>query len=167
LAALTACRLVLAGTPPEQALEAAYLFKLVPFVDWPQSMFASPTEPFRLCVVGDDPFGPLLEEAGQGQKAGQRPIAIVRLKTAGPEDHCQIMYVAGDSQFVAQSLATVSGTPVLTVTDAQSGEKGIVNFVKVQNNLRFEIDQEAALRNHLNVSSKLLGIAAPTPGSSP
>jgi len=152
----------------EWAVKAEYLFKLVPFIDWPESAFASPAQPFRLCVVGDDPFDGLLDEAGQGQSAGQHPIAIVRLKNATPDDHCQLMYIAGDQQFVTQSLSAASGFPVLTVTDAQSGDKGIVNFVNVQNHVRFEIDQQAALRNHLNVSSKLLGIALPqTAGHAP
>jgi hypothetical protein len=151
----------------EWAVKAQYLFKLPPFVDWPDGAFASPDDPFRLCIVGGDPFGGLLDEASQGQSAEKHPIALVRLKAVSPGDHCQMMYVSGDPQFVAQSLAAVSGTPVLTVTDAQNGEKGIVNFVIEQDRVHFEIDQEAALKNHLNISSKLLGIAASPQGKAP
>ena len=146
--------------PPERAVKAAYLYKLPPFVEWPANAFASPADPFRLCVVGDDPFGASLDEAGQGQSTGRRPITVLRLKIATPDEHCQLMYIAGDPQFVSQGLAAVDGTPVLTVTDEQTGEKGIVTFVTVENRVHLEIDQQAALRNHLNVSSKLLDIAA-------
>ena len=146
----------------EWAVKAEYLFKLVPFVEWPQDAFASPGEPFRLCIVGDDPFGPLLDEAGQGQTAGERQLTVVRLKTVAPDQHCQLMYIAGDPQFVAQTLDAVNGRPVLTVTDAQNGRKGIINFVRLQNHVRFQVDQDAATKNHLNVSSKLLVIAAAT-----
>ena len=145
----------------EWAVKAEYLFKLVPFVDWPQSAFGAPADPFRLCVVGQDPFDGLLDQAAQGQTAGGRPITIVRLKTVSSDDHCQLVYVDGDPQFVAQSLAAVGGSPVLTVTDKQADEKGVVNFVTVQNHVRFEIDREAAVGNHLNISSKLLTIATP------
>lgn len=158
-----------ARTAPAQgrALEAAYLFKLTPFVDWPANVFLSPGDPFRLCVVGEDPFGAVLDQAGQGQMAGLRSISIVRLKTATPGDHCQLMFVAGDPQFVSQSLAAVSGSPVLTVTDRQSGDKGVVNFVADEKRVRLEIDQQAAIKNHLSVSSKLLDIAAPPQGNAP
>jgi hypothetical protein len=77
------------------------------------------------------------------------------------------MYIWGDSQFVSQGLATVDGTPVLTVTDAESGEKGIVTFVTTGSHIHLEIDQVAALRNHLIVSSKLLDIAAPPDENAP
>jgi hypothetical protein len=148
-------------------VKAEYLFKLSPFIDWPQNAFASSAEPFRLCVVGDDPFGRLLDEAGQGQSAGPRAVAIVRLKSVTADDHCQTMYVSGDPQFVAQSLAALEGTPVLTVTDTPGAGKGIVNFIMVANRVRIEIDREAALRNHLNISSKLLDITAPSEGNAP
>jgi hypothetical protein len=158
-----------AAPPPEQSVKAAYLFKLPQFVDWPDKEFASPTDPFRLCVVGDDPFGASLDEAGRGQSvgAGHHPVTIVRLKMATPSEHCQLMYIWGDSQFVSQGLATVDGTPVLTVTDAESGEKGIVTFVTTGSHIHLEIDQVAALRNHLIVSSKLLDIAAPPDENAP
>jgi hypothetical protein len=159
-AVLTSFSPATAAPSIESTLKAQYLFKLPPFVDWPTGAIASPDDPFRLCVVGDDPFGVLLDVTGKGQSAANHPVALVHLKSASPDDHCQMMYVSGDAQFVAQSLAAVSGTPVLTVTDAQNGEKGIVNFTTVQNHVRIEIDQQAALKNHLNISSKLLGIAA-------
>lgn len=166
LASLAAVSSALA-TPTERSVKAAYLFKLPPFVDWPPNVFASPDDPFRLCVVGEDPFGGSLDEAGQGQSAGHHPITIIRLKTVTPDDHCQLMYISGEASFVSQGLATVDGKPVLTVTDVQSGEKGIVTFVTVDNHVHLEIDQEAALRNHLNVSSKLLDIAAAPEGQTP
>ena len=164
-----ACTLPAAATPSlEWAVKAEYLFKLVPFVDWPQDAFGSPTETFHLCVVGQDPFDGLLDEAGQGQNAGNRPVSILRLKTVGLDDHCQVMYVDGAPEFVSQSLAAVTGSPVLTVTDGQAGAKGIVNFITMQNHVRFEIDKDAALKNHLNVSSKLLTIAqSPSVGGAP
>jgi hypothetical protein len=77
------------------------------------------------------------------------------------------MYTSGDAQFVSQSLTAVSGTPVLTVTDVQSGDRGVVNFVTAENRVRLEINQEAALKNHLSVSSKLLDIAAAPEGTPP
>jgi hypothetical protein len=158
---------VLAGPAQARALEAAYLFKLTPFVDWPANVFASPADPFRLCVVGEDPFGASLDLAGQGQSTGHHPIIILRLKSATPADHCQLMFVAGDAQFVSQSLSAVSGTPVLTVTDGQTGDKGVVNFVVGENRVQLQIDQQGALKNHLSVSSKLLDVAAPPEGNAP
>lgn len=146
----------------ETAVKAAYLLKLPQFVDWPQSAFPSPATPFTVCVVGDSDFGGLLERAASGEQVNGRPFAVQQIDTAAVKTQCQLMYIGGDAQFVAQSLSAVVGTPVLTVTDGETdgATRGIVNFVIEDNRVRFEIDEAAANRNHLVISSKLLNIAA-------
>lgn len=156
-----------ADPAPERAAMVAFLFKLPAFIEWPDSAYASPTDPFRLCIVGDDPFGSLPEGVHDAQAIGKHQIAIQREKTALPDDHCQVMYIEGEPAFVTQALAAVSGRPVLTVTDTQTGDKGIVNFVVVQTHVHLQVDQQGALRNHLTVSSKLLDLAAAPEGSAP
>lgn len=156
-----------AGPAPERAAMAAFLFRLPAFIEWPDTAFSSPADPFRLCIVGEDPFGAALEAPHDAEAVSGRSIAVQHENAVSPDDHCQEMYVTGEPDFVAQSLAAVSGRPVLTVTDAQGGGKGIVNFVVVQEHVHLEIDQQAAHRNHLSVSSKLLDLAAPPEGSAP
>jgi len=165
LASLT--NVAFAASAPERAAMIAFLYKLPTFVEWPDSVLTSPSDAFRLCIVGEDPFGPPLDEAGKGQAVGKHAIVIQREKTVSPDDDCQLMYVDGEPEFVTQSLSAVSGKPVLTVTNAPTGEKGIVNFVAVQEHVHLEVDQQAALRNHLNVSSKLLDLAAAPEGGAP
>ena len=146
----------------ELAVKSTYLYKFQPFVTWPDQAFPSPTSPFNLCIVGDDPFGAVIDRAIAGQSAGPHAMAVVRLRTAAPDVHCQIMYVGThDPQTALQSLAAVRGMPVLTVTDSthDAAAKGIINFVIVENRVRFEIDTEAAMRNGLSISSKLLSLA--------
>lgn len=157
----------LAQPAPERAAMAAFLLQLPAFFEWPDSAFGSSADPFRLCVVGEDPFGAMLEGRPEAQVVGKRALIIEREKAISPGEHCQVMYIGGEADFVAQSLAAVSGTPVLTVTDAQTGDKGIVNFVAAQDRVRLQVDQQAARRNHLNVSSKLLDLAVPPPAGSP
>jgi len=50
----------------ETAVKATYLYKFAPFVTWPQR-----PGPFVICVVGRDPFGPVLDQAVAGQRAGE------------------------------------------------------------------------------------------------
>ena len=157
-----------AGPAPDRTAMVAFLFKLPAFIEWPDSAFASPTDPFRLCIVGDDPFGTLLQGSGETPAVGKHPLMVQREKVVSPDDQCQLMYIEGEPAFVSQCLAAESGRPVLTVTDeALEGDKGIVNFVVVQNQVHLQIDQQAARRNHLNVSSKLLDLAAAPNGSAP
>jgi hypothetical protein len=148
--------------PIERAIKATYLYKLAPFVEWPPGAFDGGSEPFRLCVVGNDPFGEVLDRAVAGQAVAERPIVVTRLDRAERDAHCQIMFVAGsDAQSSAAALAAVRGRPILTVTDGAREERssGMVNFVIRDNRVRFEIDERAAAANGIVISSKLLSLA--------
>jgi len=160
----------LAETAPARALEAtepaikaAFLYKFGFFVEWPQASFASGDSPINLCIVGDDTFGALLDDTVKGKKIGNRTVAVRRMDAVTKNSGCHILYVGGsEAQPVAEALAAVRGTPVLTVTDEShdSGAKGIINLIVQDNRVRFEIDDQAAAENGLLISSKLLSLAA-------
>lgn len=154
---------VWAQTPsPEYAVKADYLVKLAAFIEWPAAAFASASSPVVVCAAGEEPFGPVLERALQGQRVGQRPVALRRMATVDGRGDCQVLYLAGSkAQSVADGLAAVRDAPVLTVTDSRSSgpARGIVHFVIDQNRVRFHIDEQGAARNGLTVSSKLLSLA--------
>ncbi len=164
--ALACCRVAIGAEDAsslELAVKATYLYKFEPFVTWPDQAFASPNSPFTLCIVGTDPFGPLIDEAVKGQRIGEHEIMVSRLREASPDAHCNIMYIAAsDAQWMLRQLTAVRGQPVLTITDAMGAaeRKGIINFIILDNRVRFEIDENAAALSGLSISSKLLGIAA-------
>ncbi|MEO8113394.1 MAG: YfiR family protein, partial [Phenylobacterium sp.] len=120
IAALIASALTLAaGGACAQGLEfpvkAAFLSKFPAFVTWPTAPAGAPV---RLCVVGEDPFGTLLDQTVAGAPAGDRPLVIRRLAVVDHAPGCEVIYAAGSSrQTTAQVLAAVKGQPVLTVTD--------------------------------------------------
>jgi YfiR/HmsC-like len=146
----------------EYAVKATYLYKFAPFVDWPPSMFPSAATPISLCIVGDDPVGTVIDQAAAGQSVGPRPLAIRHVSQAAPGAGCQIMYIAGtETQTVAQALDAVKESPVLTVTDQAThpGDRGIISFVVADNHVRFDIDDAAAARAGIVISSKLLALA--------
>ncbi len=144
-----------AGTPLETAVKATYLYKLAPFVTWPDGG----SGPFTICVVGQDPFGAQLDRAVAGQNIGTRPFQVLRMDTVGPQSVCQIAYLGGSrDQSVAGALHVLHGMPVLTVTD-EGEASGIIEFAVRDNRVRFRIDQAAAVDNGLSISSKLLSLA--------
>jgi hypothetical protein len=164
LAALTgglACASVAQAASLEYPVKAAFLYKFGSFVDWPAPAFEGPSAPVVVCVLGRDPFGAQLDQLVRDATIGGRGVSIRRLSRVGPASGCHILYVGGAAtQPAAEGLRAVAGAPVLTVTDeAQGGPKGVVHFVVRQNRVRFEIDEAAAARNGLQVSSKLLNLA--------
>jgi len=148
--------------PLELAVKAAFIYKFQFYVSWPPRAYTAPDSPFKLCIVGDDPFGNLIDQAVSGQRVGGRTIAVARLSSVSVDDHCQMLYLGTeDPRLARQELSAVDGQPVLTITDAISDDsaKGMINFVIADDRVRFEIDDAAAARDGLPISSKLLSVA--------
>jgi hypothetical protein len=161
--------LALQGWPPlagaqaalETEVKATYLYKIAPFVTWPQSASAGK---FAICVVGADPFGPLLDRAVAGQTVAGHAIVVRRLPAAERDASCQMAFVAGSrSQSVAEALRVLRGAPVLTVTQTPASP-GMIDLRVVGGRVRFAVDLGAASQSGLGVSSKLLSLAVSVSG---
>jgi len=145
----------------EFPIKAAFLSKFAPFVEWPPTAYPSSDSALSLCIVGADPFGVAIDQAVQGQHLGAHPLIVRRLDRIDANSGCSIAYIGGSKlQSVEDGLAAVQGTPVLTVTDqAMSSVRGAIHFVVRDNRVRFMIDDEAAAKNGMNISSKLMRLA--------
>jgi hypothetical protein len=148
-----------APSPLEGPVKAAYLSKFAPFVEWPAGVFAAHNTPLVICVVGADPLAGNLDRAVAGQKDREHPLTVRRLTEAGDaQTGCHILFT-GDAELAQAALAAVAAQPVLTVTDSGLPVQGMISFVRVGNNLRFDIDEARAQDSGLVISSKLLVLA--------
>lgn len=143
----------------EYAVKATFLYKFAGFVEWPAGSFEHASSPFNLCIAGTDPFGGrIIEDAVRKQRVGRHPVVLRRLARVEPGSNCHAMFVSGSG--TAEALTAVSGTPVLTVTDSSfDAMQGIIHFVIVNDRVNFEIDNVAATKSRLVISSKLLALA--------
>jgi hypothetical protein len=142
----------------EYPIKATFLQKFGDFVTWPPVAFEAATG-FSVCVLGEDPFGAVLDRALVGHALDGRAMTVRRIAGSGESAGCQILYI-GRINGVEAVLAALRGLPLLTVTDEQNGQaKGIIHFMLRDNRVRFAIDDQAAAVNGLGISSKLLSIA--------
>lgn len=145
----------------EAPVKATFLYRFADFVRWPPGVFESPVDPVRICLVGEDAFGVVLDQALAGQTAAGRPLAVHRLEALQAQSPCHIAYIAGSAaQSVEEALDSVHTAPMLTVTDEDNGAaRGVVHFELANNRVRFHIDERAASQNGLTINSRLLDIA--------
>jgi hypothetical protein len=156
----------MAGTPArsqpsEEAVKAAFVPKFARYVQWPAAARPGPREPFRLCVVGTDSFGRLIDDAAASELIEGRSVTVRRLASADGAAACHIAFVRGaNEQETARLLAALRGRPVLTVTDARGGlARGMIHFTIAGGRVRFFIDEAAAGAHGLSISSRLLALA--------
>ncbi len=148
----------MAQTSLEYSVKANYLVRFAAFVEWPTRAFSGAQAPVVICVAGRDPFGSTLDRAARGQTAYGRPLVVRRPASREAVAGCHILYIGVG----AETLTTAAtGQPgVLIVTDAAvSPARGAIHFVISESRVRFHIDQPAATRGGLAVSSRLLNLA--------
>jgi hypothetical protein len=150
-----------AQKPTEFEVEAAYLSNFGRFVEWP-ARAGSAADPFYICVLGQDTFGPLLDAALKGETIGAAPMVAKRI--AGPEEAagCRILFVSASKDTQLNAILTALRTSnILTVGDMPGFTRrgGMIQFVLDGNRVRFEINLAAAQRARLTLSSELLKVA--------
>jgi hypothetical protein len=143
------------------AVKAAYLFRFTSYVEWPAS--AKDDAPFVIGVVGAEDVTVHLERLLTGRVVGGRPAQVRRVRTVSDLQGLRILYV-GERVFRSshELREYARAKPILLVTDNRLGLEGggVINFIEVDRNLRFEISLEAAERNGLKIDSALLSVAA-------
>jgi hypothetical protein len=148
-----------ASVAPEYQVKAVFLFNFAQFVEWPPSAFPDSAAPLVLCVLGEDPFGPYLDETVRGETVQAHPLAVQRSQRVEEIRNCHILFVGRQEQErLEEILDTLKGRPTLTVSDADgfAGRGGMIRFMIDRNRIRLRINLEAARAANLTLSSKLL-----------
>ena len=150
------------ASPTEYQIKAAFLYNFARFVEWPASALPDSARALILGILGEDPFGPEIDRIVEGKTVNGRRLEIRRLKDTDSLNGCHILFVStSEGRRLPRILEALRLLPVLTVGDFESfaGRGGIIDFVLEENRIRFEINQEAAERAGLKISSKLLKLA--------
>lgn len=149
-------------TSSEYLIKAGYIYNFAKLVEWPATTFAQPDSPIVIGIVGNDPFGPVIDKVLEGKKVNGHPFLIKRLKTTADVKECHILFVGSSlGPHVSDTIRLTRGTPVLTISEIPgfADRGGIINLTLEQNKVRFEVNVEAAKEADLNISSRLLVLA--------
>jgi len=154
---------------PAQAAEAddyqvkgEFLLSFAKFIEWPSESQVGLKGEVRVCVLGSGEVSSILSKALQGKSAGKQDIMVRRVEDLAGAAWCRIVFITKSAEmepeFVVNSLGAAS---ILTVgeTDGFAANGGMVNFTGGQSKVRFEINDAAARRAGLKISSKLLRLA--------
>jgi hypothetical protein len=147
------------ANPPK--IQAAFLRNFTHYITWPDHAFASDRSPWRICVLGGDPFGDVLDDTFKGRTEQGRPFEIFRVDAATAIPDCQIVFVAyRGSTSRRAALADLAKLPVLTVGDAPEflQEGGMIRFL-VSDHVDFGVNLDRARSASLKVQTKMLEVA--------
>jgi hypothetical protein len=157
----------LAAGSPEQPMDeyqvkAAFLYNFAKFVEWPVEAFQSPVEPIGICILGQDPFGRSLEDTLAGRVIESRSLVVRHISSYQQNAGCHILFIgAVEIKRAPPMLADIRRPGILTVGDSDSsGADGVVICFRLESGkVRFVINLEAAAREKVRISSRLLNLA--------
>jgi hypothetical protein len=146
----------------EYQIKAAFLYNFAKFVEWPAASFKDSNSPIAICVVGQNPFGAILEETVNGKKLEGRHFVVRNITADQLAGGCHILFVSSSERKHSRAILESIKTPgVLTVgeVDGFAMDGGVINFKLDGGKLRFEINPEAAAKEGLQIRSNLLSLA--------
>ena len=146
----------------EYRVKAAFLYNFTKFIEWPTQAFKTSADPIVIGVLGRNPFGDALAAAVAGKTVAGRAFAVRELANPGEIAGCQILFVgSSERKRLSAVLAEVGNAAVLTVGefDNFTASGGIINFKIESGSVRLQINVEAARRQQLHISAKLLSLA--------
>jgi hypothetical protein len=154
--------------PSEYDVKAAYLFNFGRFMRHSDGYTRRDT--FDICILGHDPIGHTIDDIAANESIDKRTVQVVRVADVSATKSCTILFLpTSEGERLQEDLAILSGTDVLTVSDAPDFLKrgGMIQFLLLDNHVRFAVNLSSVSRAHLTLSSELLRVASSVIGKPP
>jgi hypothetical protein len=146
----------------EYPLKAVFLFYFAQFTDWPTNAFDKPDSPLVIGVLGDDPFGAVLDDAVRDETINGRKFIVERYRRVEDINTCHILFISqSETKRLDKIVENLKGKSILTVSEIDgSAYRGVcMRFITENNKIHLEINTDALQAAKLTMSSKLLRVA--------
>ncbi len=80
--------------PGEYDVKAAYLYNFGRFVEWPPAAAPASSDSFPVCILGRDPFGPILDETLANEVTNGRALLAKRISKLQEVTDCRILFIS-------------------------------------------------------------------------
>jgi len=154
----------IAQTVRESDVEAAYIFNFAKFMHAPVHSPAS----FTIAVVGKSSIGQTLEAITANEQVDSRPLKVVQAATIDQARNSDIVFLS-DSEMprMDKDIAALASSNALTISNANEFAQhgGMIQFVVVNNRVRFTVNLEATNKAKIVLSSELLKVAMSVNGA--
>ena len=166
LAALLTLRAAFAEVS-EYDVKAAFLLNIAKYTDWPAQAFSGPNAPIVIAILGDDPFGVMLDRLVQGRVINERSVVVRRSKRVADVRGAHVVFIgASESERAASICASLAESRAVCVGDtAETGAFTGIHFSIENGKVAFSVNLAAVKKSGVSISSKLLRLAKSVNGA--
>jgi hypothetical protein len=146
----------------EYQVKAAFLYKFMGYVEWPARAQVGPETQLVIGVMGADALVDELAQVVASRSVNGRPVAVRKLRPGDPIAGLRVLFIGqAAGARAADVIAAANANGVLTVTETEEAFAlgSVINFVIVQDKVRFDIALQQAESANLKISSRLLAVA--------
>jgi len=145
----------------ERRVKAAFLYKFLGYAEFPHGAFADAAVPLTIGVLGADDLAQELARVVAGRGINNRPIVVRQLREADMGAPVHLLFVGGPDAARVGRAVRQAGTAMLVVSECENGlqQGSVINFRIVDERVRFDVSLDAAERNGIRLSSRLLTVA--------
>jgi hypothetical protein len=152
-------QVIAADSNVEYKVKAGYIYNFTKFITWTEIK----GETFNICIVGEDPFGDLINPIEQHSAFGL-PIKLFRVNGINKSQHCHIIYIGTSikENLVFKDTLVVRGdNKSLTVGESEefAAQGGMIGFVNREGKIKLQINLKVLQQSGLKISAKLLEVA--------
>lgn len=150
------------NAPTEYQIKAAFIYNFARFIDWPAQAFSSDTSPMIIGVLGKNVFGDSIQQIINGRSIQGHPLEFKEFSSVADATNCQVLFISpSEKDHLSKILNHLVNTNILTVSEPDNflDEGGMIRLFIVEDKVRFEINNQAAKKAGLTISSKLLSLA--------
>jgi hypothetical protein len=141
----------------EYKLKAAFLYNFIQYIEWPPAQ----SNEYIVGIIGSSPIEQPLKEIALTRPANDKKIVVRHFNSADEISYCNILFIARDmAPSLNEILAkTPKGTLTVSEKPGYARQGTAINFVVVDNKLKFESNLKALNACGLKASSQLLKLA--------
>jgi hypothetical protein len=144
----------------ERRVKGALLYRVIAYVEWPESAFPRPDSPFVIGILGNDALATELQAFAAGRSVEKRPIAVRRLRASDSLKDVQLLFIAASETHQLERLVRGAGATLIVTESPGALQQGsVINFTIVNDQVRFDISLDSARSRNLRMSSRLLSVA--------
>jgi len=148
---------VMSSSVSDRDMKAALVYNFSVFTTWPETK----SEVFKVCVFYEDQEN-INPEILESKKINGKSVHLEVIRDKSELENCQVLYLEDTrSIYEPKFIDYLSELSLLTVVDTTHHAllPGIVNIQMENKKYYFSINNEAAKRSNLVLSSKLLRLA--------
>jgi hypothetical protein len=147
--------------PLDRRVKAAFLYKFLGYAEFPASAFGDAVAPLTIGVIGADDLAVELARVVAGRLVGSRGVEVRELRDAEAAARVHLLFVGGADRDRVGRLVRLAAPGELVVTECEEGLQlgSVINFRIVDERVRFDVSLDAAERNGIKLSSRLLTVA--------